>query len=148
MKVMGLDVGAKTIGVAVSDEGGIIAQPLLTIRRTRLQADLRSLAEIIADHGAVKLVVGLPKNMDGSSGPAASRAHSFMDSIRKKLGIEVIPWDERLSTVAAEKALLEADMSRSRRRGVIDKVAAALILQGYLDYASSHHPEAGADNAG
>ena len=148
MKMMALDVGTKTIGVAVSDGQGIIAQPLLTIRRTRLQADLGALEELIAEQGAEKLVVGLPKNMDGSSGPAASRAHSFMDSIRKKLGIEVIPWDERLSTVAAEKALLEADMSRRRRRGVIDKVAAALILQGYLDYASSHRPDTGADDPG
>ena len=133
MKILGLDVGSKTIGVAVSDELGIIAQGVTTLKRKGLSHDITRLLKVIEEQKAGKIVVGLPKNMNGSLGPSAKMVLTLLDELEKSVDIPVIAWDERLSTVAAEKTLLEADMSRKKRKKVIDKVAALIILQGYLD---------------
>lgn len=133
MRTLGLDVGTKTIGVAVSDGLGLTAQAMTTIRRTNLKADLAALAELAREHEASRMVVGLPLNMDGTEGPRAEASRKFADAASQALGLPVEFWDERLSTVAAERTLLEADLTRARRRQVIDQVAAQFILQGWLD---------------
>jgi len=133
MKTLGLDVGSKTIGVAVSDELGIIAQGVTTLKRKGVNHDITQLLKVIEEQRAEKVVVGLPKNMNGSLGQSAKMVLTLLEELENFVDIPVIAWDERLSTVAAERALLEADMSRKKRKKVIDKVAALIILQGYLD---------------
>lgn len=133
MRIMGLDVGDKTIGVAVSDELGWTAQGLEVIRRTSLSADLSRLKEIIVSYGVEKIVVGMPKNMDGSKGPQAEKVEEFIREMATEISLPVTKWDERLSTVGAERVLLAADVSRAKRKKVIDKMAAVFILQGFLD---------------
>lgn len=133
VRILGLDLGEKTIGVALSDEMGWTAQPLTTIRRSGVRADLEALRAIVREHGVDEIVVGHPLNMDGRAGPAATSAEAFAREIEAALGRPVRLWDERLSTVGAERVLLEADLSRRKRRRVIDRAAAAFILQGYLD---------------
>ena len=142
VRSFGLDVGSKTVGVAVSDALGITAQPVTTLRRTNLRADLTELRRLAEHHGVEHAVVGLPLNMDGSEGPSAVEARRFGDAVARTLGIPVEYWDERLTTAAANRMLLEADVSRARRRSVVDQVAAALILQGWLD---AHHGTAPGD---
>ncbi len=132
-RVMGLDVGSKTLGVALSDATRTIATALVTLRRSRLADDLRQLLELAARYGVGGFVVGLPLNLDGSAGRRVQATRAFVRNLAKATLLPVAYWDERLSTVAAERALLEADMSRKRRAEVIDKVAAAVILQGALD---------------
>lgn len=134
---MGLDLGRKTIGVAISDEAGLTAQPVTTIRRTTLHEDLDALAGLIEDRSVGKAVVGLPMNMDGSMGPRAQATLKFVDALKAATTIEVETWDERLSTVAVTRVLLEGDVSRGKRKEVVDKMAAAYILQGYLDSRKS-----------
>lgn len=134
MRIMGLDLGEKTIGVALSDPFGWTAQGLEIIpRKGRPKQELIRLREIIDQYEVNKIIVGLPKNMNGTTGPQAEKALEFALYLKRKLGLSVETWDERLSTVAAEKILLSADVSRSKRKKVIDKMAAAVILQGYLD---------------
>ena len=133
VRSFGLDVGSKTVGVAVSDALGITAQPVTTLRRTNLRADLTELRRLAEHHGVEHAVVGLPLNMDGSEGSSAVEARRFGDAVARTLGIPVEYWDERLTTAAANRMLLEADVSRAKRRTVVDQVAAALILQGWLD---------------
>jgi putative Holliday junction resolvase len=133
MRTLGLDVGTKTIGVAVTDGLGLTAQGVTTIRRTSLKADLAALGALAREHEATRAVIGLPLNMDGTEGPRAEASRKFADSVTQALGLEVEFWDERLSTVAAERTLLEADLSRAKRRQVIDQMAAQFILQGWLD---------------
>lgn len=130
---MGLDPGTKTIGVAVSDGLRITATALETIRRKKFSQDAARLSEIAAHRDITGVVIGLPRNMDGSEGPRAQSVRAFARNVSSRLGLPVALWDERLSTVAAERALLEADTSRARRAEVIDKMAAAIILQGALD---------------
>ena len=130
---MGLDIGSRTIGVAVSDELGITAQGLKTIRRKSFQEDIEELISIIHQFDVKKVVVGLPKNMDGTIGKQAEMIFRWIKSFQEMATFPVVTWDERLSTVGASKILLEADLSRQKRKGVIDKLAAVLILQGYLD---------------
>jgi putative Holliday junction resolvase len=130
---MGLDPGTKTIGVAVSDGLRMTATALETIRRKKFKQDAGRLAEIAAHRGIAGVVIGLPRNMDGSEGPRAQSVRAFARNVAAALDLPVALWDERLSTVAAERALLEADTSRARRAEVIDKMAAAIILQGALD---------------
>jgi len=130
---MGLDVGSRTIGVAVSDELGLTAQPLKTIRRKSKREDVMALKEIIAEFEIAKIVVGLPKNMDGTLGKQAETMFRWIKDVQEELKVPMITWDERLSTVGASRVLLEADLSREKRKKVIDKLAAVLILQGYLD---------------
>jgi putative holliday junction resolvase len=133
MRTMGLDLGTRTIGVAVSDELGLTAQAVTTIRRRSRSADLAELRSLADTHQVKQWVVGLPLNMNGTEGPKAAQARDFGAVLEKNSGRPVEFWDERLSTKAAERALLEVDISRSKRRRVIDRVAAVIILQGWLD---------------
>jgi len=134
MRILGLDVGEKTIGVAISDELGFTAQGIETIKRTKLTKDISRLKEIIAEYGVEEIVVGLPRNMDGSIGLRAEMIQKFANKLQTAVALPVTFWDERLTTVSAERTLLEADVSRKKRKKVIDKLAAILILQGYLDH--------------
>lgn len=132
-RLLGLDLGTKTIGLALSDTSLSVASPLDTIRRTKFTQDMSKLLEFIESHSVSALVVGMPFNLDGSEGPRAQATRAFIRNLAKHTEIPVALWDERLSTVAAERTLLEADASRKRRAEVIDKMAAAFILQGALD---------------
>jgi putative Holliday junction resolvase len=129
----GLDLGTKTIGVAVSDMLRSVSTPLSTIRRTKFTADAEALEKILAGRAIVGLVLGLPLNMDGSEGPRVQATRAFARNLGRRIETPIAFWDERLSTVAAERALLAADASRKRRAEVIDHVAAGYILQGALD---------------
>ncbi|WP_199478291.1 Holliday junction resolvase RuvX [Peribacillus saganii] len=135
MRVMGLDLGSKTIGVAVSDAMGWTAQGIETIKidEAKNEFGFNRLGKIINEHEVSKIVLGLPKNMNGTLGPRAEISQTFASKLEKKYKLPVILWDERLTTMAAERVLLEADMSRGKRKKVIDKMAAVMILQGYLD---------------
>ncbi len=133
MRIMGLDIGSHTIGLAMSDELGVTAQGLKTIKRKSMEEDLREILVIIDQFKIEKIVVGLPKNMDGTLGKQAEMIFQWIKAAKGKIHLPVVAWDERLSTVEASKILLKADLSRKRRKGVIDKLAAVLILQGYLD---------------
>jgi putative Holliday junction resolvase len=132
-RTMGLDLGDKTIGVALSDEYGWTAQGLEVIRRRSESEDLERLAQIIAEYGVTEIVVGLPKNMNATIGPRGEMCMAFAGTLKEKMNLPVHLWDERLTTMAAERTLLMADVSRKKRKQVIDKMAAAIILQGYLD---------------
>jgi putative Holliday junction resolvase len=132
MRIAALDVGEVRIGVAVSDELGITAQGVSVVRRVGGRRDLEAIAEVLRPYAPDRLVVGLPLSMSGAEGPQAARVRAFANDVATHLGLPLEFWDERLTTVAAERTLLEADVSRRRRREVIDKVAATLILQGYL----------------
>ncbi len=136
MRILGLDVGNKKIGVAVSDELGFTAQGIGVIRRKGLKHDIDKIMQLIEKYKVDCVVVGLPKNMNGTIGPQGESVKIFTEKIRATTDIEFIYWDERLTTVAAEKVLIDADMSRVKRKSVIDKIAAVLILQNYLDYKS------------
>ncbi len=131
--LMGLDLGEKTIGVAVSDRMRGVASPLETVRRKKFTLDSARLLEIIADREIGGVILGLPKNMDGTEGPRCQSTRAFARNLSRLTEVSIGFWDERLSTVAAEKALLEADTTRKRRGEVIDHVAAGYILQGALD---------------
>ncbi len=131
--LMGLDFGTKTIGVAVSDGLRHVATPLETVRRKKFTQDAIALEDMIAHRSIVGVIIGLPKNMDGSEGPRAQSTRAFARNLAARISQPICFWDERLSTVAAERALLDADTSRKRRAEVIDHVAAAYILQGALD---------------
>lgn len=132
-RLMGLDLGTKTIGVAISDSLQNIATSLETIKRSKFKADSARLLELMEEHEIVALILGLPLNMDGSEGPRAQSTRAFARNMTDLIEVPVIFWDERLSTVAAERTLIEADSSRKRRKEVIDKMAANIILQGALD---------------
>ena len=131
--LIGLDLGEKTIGVAVSDSFQSVATPLETVRRKKFGVDAARLSEIIAARGIGGVVLGLPRNMDGSEGPRCQSTRAFARNFDRLTPLPITYWDERLSTVAAERALLEADTTRKRRAEVIDHVAAGYILQGLLD---------------
>jgi len=132
-RLLGLDVGTKTIGLALSDVTRLIATPYETIRRTKFTADAKALAEIVAKEGVGGLVIGLPINLDGSEGPRAQSTRAFARNLTGHIPLPMVFWDERLSTAAVERHLIEADASRKRRAQVIDRMAAAYILQGALD---------------
>ncbi|WP_291727124.1 Holliday junction resolvase RuvX [Leisingera sp. F5] len=131
--LMGLDLGTKTIGVAVSDRIGAVATPLETVKRKKFTLDAARLLEIIQAREINGILLGLPRNMDGSEGPRCQSTRAFARNLMQLTDLPIGFWDERLSTVAAEKALLEADTTRKRRAEVIDHVAASYILQGALD---------------
>ncbi|CAM3225376.1 Holliday junction resolvase RuvX [Corallococcus sp. ZKHCc1 1396] len=133
MRTFGLDYGTKTIGVAVSDGLGLTAQTVTTVRRSSIKADLAELSRLVKEYEVTRIVLGLPLNMNGSEGPRAEASRKFADMLGQSLGLPVELWDERLSTVAAQRTLLEADVSRAKRREVIDQLAAQFILQGWLD---------------
>lgn len=136
MRILGLDPGEKRIGVAVSDALGITAQPLTSIPRSSLKADIEAIRQICEAYQVKHIVLGLPLNLNGSMGEKARQAVELAAELKEHLGLEVTLWDERLSTQAVEEVLLDADTSRRKRKRVIDKLAAAYILQGYLDRRS------------
>jgi putative holliday junction resolvase len=131
--LLGLDLGTKTIGVAVSDPDRKLAAPVVTIARARFAGDAERLLELAAERRAVGFVLGLPLNMDGSEGPRAQATRAFARNLAKLTALPIALWDERLSTAAVERVLIEADASRRKRKAVIDQHAAAYILQGALD---------------
>lgn len=132
MRILGLDIGDKRIGVALSDDLGITAQALEVIERQE-EKEMEHLRSLVERYGVSRVVVGLPKNMDGSLGPQGQKVLAYAEELERRLPVAVVLWDERLTTVEAEKHLIRGDTSRRRRRKVIDKIAAALILQSYLD---------------
>lgn len=135
MRIMGLDLGDATIGVAVSDELGMIAHGITTIRRKSINYDIDSLKNIICEKNIERIVIGLPKNMNNTIGPRGEKSFEFSQILKENFpDLEIELWDERLTTSAAERTLIEASVRRKDRKKVIDKLAAVLILQGYLDY--------------
>ena len=137
MRILGLDLGQKTIGVAISDPVGFTAQGITTIHRKSKAADIEELKKICKEYGVEKIVIGLPKNMDNSIGFAGEKILEFSEIIKEQVLDNIEMWDERLTTVAAHRAMLEADMSRAKRKKIVDKIAATYILQGYLDRLSN-----------
>lgn len=133
MRVLGLDVGEKTVGVAVSDPLGLTAQGVEVIRRSTIQQDLQRLTELVNKYQVEQIIVGMPRRTDGSYGPEAEKVREFAQQLAETISVPIEFWDERFSTAAAERILLEGDVSRAKRRKVVDKVAASVILQGYLD---------------
>jgi putative Holliday junction resolvase len=133
MRIMGLDIGSHTVGVAITDELRITAQGLKTIRRKSKEEDLEELIKIIDQFEIGKIVVGLPKNMNGTLGKQAEMVLQWIKAIREKVDLPIVTWDERFSTVEASRVLLEADLSRRKRKKAIDKLAAVIILQGYIE---------------
>ncbi|RRD95738.1 Holliday junction resolvase RuvX [Clostridiales bacterium COT073_COT-073] len=136
MRVMACDYGSKTIGIAVSDPFGWTAQGIEIIRRKEekdLTSSFERIKELIAEYAVEKVVVGLPKNMNNTEGERVEKTLEFVEKLKQVTSLPIITWDERLSTAGAERVLLEADLSRAKRKKVIDKMAAAYFLQGYLD---------------
>jgi putative holliday junction resolvase len=135
MRVLGLDVGTKTVGVALSDEFGWTAQGLTTLKINEEKSvfGFEEIGQLIKEYQVDTVVIGLPKNMNGTIGPRAEASMQYAREIESKYAVPTVLWDERLSTIAAERVLLEADVSRKKRKKVIDKMAAVMILQGYLD---------------
>ena len=133
-KLLGLDLGTKTIGVAISDALRYSATPLETISRTKFTADAKRIVELVAENGAAGIVLGLPLNMDGSEGPRAQSTRAFARNLAQKVDVPIVFWDERLSTSAVERMMIdEANMRRDKRAAVVDKLAASYILQGALE---------------
>ena len=132
-RIMGLDIGDKTIGVAVSDLMGLTAQGVTTIKRVGKKKDIEAIKQIIAEKQVNKIVSGLPKNMNGTVGPQAEKVQKFCELLKEETNLPIEFWDERLSTVAAERSLIEGNVRRENRKKVIDMLAAVIILQGYLD---------------
>ncbi len=138
MRVLGLDVGSKTIGVAISDEFGWTAQALEVIQRKGMSRDIERIKQLIKEYQVGDIIIGLPKNMNGKEGEQAKKVQGFLEGLQTKVNLPIRTWDERLSTAMAEKTLLEGDLSRAKRKKIIDKVAAQVILQGYLDSTGVH----------
>ncbi|MCC3867179.1 Holliday junction resolvase RuvX [Terrisporobacter mayombei] len=132
-RIMGLDIGDKTIGVAVSDLMGITAQGVTTIKRVGKKKDIEEIKKIISEKQVNKVVSGLPKNMNGTVGPQGEKVQKFCELLKQETDLSIEFWDERLSTVAAERSLIEGNVRRENRKKVIDMLAAVIILQGYLD---------------
>lgn len=139
-RIMGIDLGEKTTGVAISDATWRIATPVMGVRRTNRKADIASLLNLAAQYNALGIVVGLPVNMNGTLGPQAKKMREFAQSLSELSQLLVALWDERLSTAAVNRTLLNADMSRKRRGEVVDKLAATYILQGALDRLRTIEP--------
>ena len=135
-RIIGLDLGTKTIGLALSDRGRVIASPLETLKRGKFTADAIKLEALLAEHEVTAMVLGLPINMDATEGPRAQSTRAFARNLGGRIVMPPLPWDERLSTNAVTRTLIEADMSRKRRAEVVDKMAAGFILQGALDALS------------
>lgn len=133
MRILGLDIGDRTIGVAVSDPLGFTAQGVTTIRRKSNEKDLEELKKICDEYEVETIVSGLPKNMNGTLGPQSEKVIAFCKLIEENIKLPIKMWDERLTTVAAHRVMLEGDLSRSKRKKIVDKMAAMYILQGYLD---------------
>ena len=134
MRILGIDYGSKRIGVAVCDELGLTAQGLATIVRKDRERDMEALAVYVREYHVEKIVIGYPVMLDGTEGIQCEKVNRFADVLESKFPLPVIKWDESLSTKEAERVLIEANMSRKKRKRVVDKLAAVIILQGYLDY--------------
>lgn len=142
MRIIGLDYGTKTVGVAISDALGITAQAVETIIRkeeNKLRKTYARIEELIKENDVEEIVVGLPKNMNNTLGERAEACKEFAENLERRTGLPVVMWDERLSTVSADKVLMETGVRRENRKAVIDQIAAVFILQGYLDYKSMHN---------
>lgn len=133
-RLIGFDVGEKTIGLALSDPSLAIATPLETLRRTKFREDVEKLKHHVRANAVGGFVIGLPINMNGTEGPRCQSTRAFADNLLREIDLPLVFWDERLSTAAVTRTLIEADLSRNRRREVVDKLAAAYILQGLLDF--------------
>lgn len=133
-KTMALDLGERRIGIALSDLMGIIASGLETYERKNVELDCKYISDLISKHNVKEIVVGLPKNMDGTSGDRVNKTYEFCEVLKKYTNEKIVFYDERLTTVAAEKLLIKADVSRQKRKTVIDKLAATIILQDYLNF--------------
>lgn len=136
MRIMGLDFGSKTVGVAISDPLGITAQGIEIVRRkeeNKLRRTLARIEELIVEYGVEEIVLGLPKNMNNSEGDRGEKTRNFQEMLERRSGLQVTLWDERLTTVAADKAMMEAGIRREKRKEYVDMIAAVLILQGFLD---------------
>ncbi len=133
MRLLGIDIGEKKIGVAMSDILGSIASPVIVIQRQDIETDIGLIKDIIEEYNINEIVAGLPRNMDGSLGQKAVQITEFTDNLKEKIKIPVTMWDERLTTVAGERVLIQGNVSRKKRKKVIDKIAACIILQSYLD---------------
>ena len=137
MRIMGLDFGSKTVGVAISDELFLTAQGIEIVRRkdeNKLRQTLARIEELIVEYGVEEIVLGLPKNMNATEGIRVELTNEFKEKLERRTGLTVHTWDERLTTVAADKAMIEAGIRREKRKDYVDMIAATLILQGYLDY--------------
>lgn len=137
MRILGIDYGDKRLGLALSDPLGMMAMPLSVLERTSDESAIAAIEKIIAEKDVEKIIVGLPLNMNGTRGPMAEKSTKFADALGKSTGVAVELCDERLSTMSAEKALLEGDVRREKRKGLRDKIAAQIILQSYLDRHAS-----------
>ncbi|AFM24210.1 Holliday junction resolvase RuvX [Desulfomonile tiedjei] len=133
MRILGLDIGSKRIGVALSDELGYTAQGVETVTYTDPESAADRIQGIAESRNVTEIVIGIPYNMNGTEGPQVRNVRDFIERLRKRINVPIHEWDERLTTFAAERVLLEADISRAKRRKVVDKLAAVLILQGFLD---------------
>jgi putative holliday junction resolvase len=145
-RLLSLDLGERTIGIALSDVLRIVASPLKTLARGKFSDDAAKLLDICAEHDIAALIIGLPVNMDGTEGPRCQSVRAFARNFEAVFDMEIAFWDERLSTVAVTRTMIEADLSRARQKEVVDKMAAAYILQGALDYMgnlSTEDPEDG-----
>ena len=143
-RIIGLDFGSKTTGVAVSDPFGWTAQGVEIIRRkeeNKLRKTLARIEELVKEYGASRIVLGLPKNMNNSLGDRAEKSLAFKEMLERRTGLPVVMWDERLTTVAADRTMMEAGVRREHRREYVDEIAAVFILQNYLDYLSCHPME-------
>lgn len=146
MRIMGLDFGSKTVGVAVSDALLVTAQGVEIIRRkqeNKLRQTLARIEELIVEYGVEEIVLGLPKNMNGSEGERVEKTKEFREMLERRTGLPATLWDERLTTVAADKAMMEAGIRRENRKEYVDQIAAVFILQGYLDYRKNRENEIG-----
>lgn len=144
MRIMGLDYGSKTVGIAVSDTLFVTASGVEIIRRqseNKLRRTLARIEELIVQYQVGKLVLGLPKNMNNTEGDRAEKTREFQKMLERRTGLEVVLWDERLTTVAADRAMMEAGIRREERKNYVDKIAAVFILQGYLDFISQEHKQ-------
>jgi len=137
IRILALDPGSKRIGIALSDELGWTAQPLETYERRSVGEDLAHIRHLVRQHQVGRVVIGFPVRLDGHAGPEAETARRFLESLERALDVPVIAWDERLTSKAAERVLIEADVSRKKRKGAVDRVAAAILLQSYLESLSS-----------
>lgn len=140
MRILGLDFGTKTVGVAVSDELLITAQGVEIIRRkapTKLRQTLARIEELVGEYGVEKIVLGYPKNMNNTEGERCERTQEFKEMLEKRTGLEVVLWDERLTTVSADNAMMEMGIRREHRKEYVDEIAAIFILQGYLDFLAN-----------
>ena len=150
MRILGLDFGSKTVGVAVSDELLITAQGVEIIRRkspSKLRQTLARIDELVDEYGVERIVLGYPKNMNNTEGDRCEKTKEFMELLKKRCNLPVVLWDERLTTVAADNSMMEMGIRRENRKEYVDEIAAIFILQGYLDYLSNHPQELHADEA-